>query len=181
MTNKTKASAWSLHSLDVFASHLGPGSHHLSHLMPAVMIPCWGREAQLRIPCTFFFFKIFLNHCSQYPMLKYLGNYAVVGKRCLMTHCAQPSRAVCFWGDAFSEQPIVYFISTVVLARMVAILPTSAVNDRTIGSSHTHTHRHIYMLLYFLPCVYSMSFVFFIINPCSNETALSFRVKQNGL
>lgn len=129
----------------------------------------------------FFFFKIFLNHCSQYPMLKYLGNYAVVGKRCLMTHCAQPSRAVCFWGDAFSEQPIVYFISTVVLARMVAILPTSAVNDRTIGSSHTHTHRHIYMLLYFLPCVYSMSFVFFIINPCSNETALSFRVKQNGL
>lgn len=128
-----------------------------------------------------FFFLIFLNHCSQYPMLKYLGNYAVVGKRCLMTHCAQPSRAVCFWGDAFSEQPIVYFISTVVLARMVAILPTSAVNDRTIGSSHTHTHRHIYMLLYFLPCVYSMSFVFFIINPCSNETALSFRVKQNGL
>lgn len=73
-------------------------------------------------------------------MLKYLGNYAVVGKRYLMTHCAQPSRAVCFWADAFSEQPIVYFVITAVLARMVAILPTSAVNDNQDYRERAHTY-----------------------------------------
>lgn len=73
-------------------------------------------------------------------MLKYLGNYTVVDKRYLMTHCAQPSRAVGFWADAFSEQPIMYFVSTAVPARMVAILPTSAVNDSQYYRERAHTY-----------------------------------------